>query len=103
MAIIQKLEYKQRLHILFSKLPRNLFEIYCREQRKQNVQINPTILIKDSTACRISGGIDWVHSTLGNVFWSDVAYYIIHKKEMEENVQCIIKDAKKFIDFRKFR
>ena len=103
MAIIQTLGYKQRLRILVSKLPRNVFEIYCREQRKQNVQINPTILIKDSTACRMVGGIDWAHSTLGNSFWSDVAYCIIHKKEMEDEVQCIIKDAKKFIDFRKFR
>ena len=103
MAIIQELEYKQRLRILFSKLPRNLFELYCREQHKQNVQINPTILIKDATLSRISGGIDWCHSTLGNVFWSDVACYIIQKKEMEEYTQCIIKDAKKFIDFREFR
>ena len=102
-AIIQTLGYKQRLRILVSKLARNVFELYCREQRKQNVQINPTILINGSTASRISGGIDWFCSTLGNSFWCDVAYYIIHKKEMEEDVQCIIKDAKKFIDFRKFR
>lgn len=103
MAIIQTLGYKQRLRILVSKLPRNTFELYCREQRKQNVQINPTIFIKDSTACSIVGGIDWARSTLGNSFWCSVAYYIVHKKEMEENVQCIINDSKKFIDFRKFR
>jgi hypothetical protein len=88
---------------LFSKLPRNLFELYCREQRKQNAQINPTILIKDATSSRVCGGIDWYRSTLGNVFWCDVAHHIISKKEMEEDTQCIIKDTLKFIDFRKFR
>ena len=67
------------------------------------MQINPTIFINDATACRISGGIDWIRSTLGNSFWSDVAYYIIHKHKMEEDVQCLIKDSKKFMDFRKFR
>lgn len=103
MAIVQTLGYKQRLRILFSKLPPNVFELYSREQRKQNVQINPMIFIKDATACRIVGGIDWCRSTLGNAFWSDVAMYIVSKKEMEEDVQCIIKDSKKFIDFRKFR
>lgn len=103
MAIIQELEYKQRLRILFSKLPRNLFELYCREQHKQNVQINPTILIKDATLGSGSGGIDWYRSTLGHPFWYDVAWSIIKKREMEEDVQCIIKDAKKFIDFREFR
>lgn len=103
MAIIQTLGNKQRLRILVSKLPRNVFELYCREQRKQNVQINPTIFINDSLASRVAGGIDWVHSTLGNYFWSNVACCIIHKSEIEEDVQCIIKDTQKFIDFRKFR
>lgn len=103
MAIIQTLGYKQRLRILVSKLPRNVFELYCREQRKQNVQIKPTILVEDATSGRITGGFEWWLSTLGEDFWHNIACHLIRKDKIDEDVLCIIKDAEKFIDFRKFR
>lgn len=103
MAIIQTLGYKQRWRILFSKLPLNIFELYCREQRKQNVQIKPTILIEDATAPRMAGGFDWVFSTLGTDFWNRIAFHLIRKDKIDEELLCIINDSKKFIDFRKFR
>ena len=103
MAIIQTLGNKQRLCILVSKLPRNVFELYCREQRKQNVQIKPTILIEDATSARINGGVDWCFSTLGEGFWCNIACHLIRKDKIDEDVLCIINDSKKFIDFRKFR
>lgn len=103
MAIIQTLGYKQCLRILFSKLLRNLFELYCREQRKQNAQIKPTILIEDATSGRIAGGFEWWLSTLGEGFWHNIACHLIRKDKIDEDVLCIINDAKKFIDFRKFR
>lgn len=103
MAIIQKLGYKQRLRILFSRLPRNLFELYCREQRKQYVQINPIVLLKEADAATDSGGFVWCVSTLGGDFWYSIAGHIKWKRQINENVQSTINDAKKYIDFRKFR